>query len=182
MGTVYVNRTGSNINVYEATDFKTLIGTLYPNELFSLVRLDDSVGQGYCTIRFRNKYHLPATGIISAGRNDVNIAEANKLCKYAQFKKVINGITYYGFQMRRDEAVYNGGGAYVKQAVKGIKFLCKDSSTGDTHPDWKRFQYLETGVGTGVYTRVEGGENAYIDIGYNAGSTMTSNSSFIGSL
>lgn len=50
---------------------------------------------------------------------------------------------------------------YVKQAVKGIKFLCKDSYTGDTHPDWKRFQYLETGVGTNVYTQVEGKGNAW---------------------
>ena len=182
MGTVYVNTTSDKIPIYSSNQYTTQIGTLYPNEIFTLTHFFNEAYRGDCTIIFRNSSGLPDQGVIDSGPGDKYILQDKKICGYALFTKQYNGKTYYGFKLRRDEAVYDGSKNYLFTAKAGLRFLCKDSSSGDTDGKLKRFQLLETGIGTNNYYEVIEGDSAYIDIGYNAGSTMTTNASFIGSL
>lgn len=41
---------------------------------------------------------------------------------------------------------------------------------------------MEAAEGSGVYTEIIRGTNAFVDLGYDKGSTFTSNASLIGSL
>lgn len=182
MGTVYVNRTSDRIPIYSNNQYTTQIGTLYPNEIFTLTYFFNEAFRADCSIVFRNSSGLPDTGIIDAGPGEKYITQDKKICGCALFTYPYKGKTYYGFKLRRDEAVYDGSKNYLLTAKAGVRFLCLDSSSGDTDGKLKRFQLLETGVGTNNYYEVIEGRDAYIDIGYNAGSTMTTNASFIGSL
>lgn len=183
MGKVIVNRTGSIIPVYADNNFSVKSGSIYPNELFTLVSLFDEADIGICYIYFRNSAKVGVHGYISAGPGHKNIQPSNYVHNFAKFTKVMSGKTCYGFELLRSEELYNGSGKPLnKVAALGRKFLCEDSTSGATIHNLMRIQYLETNIGSNVYERLVTGGDAFIDVGYNAGSTMGHNASFIGSI
>ena len=66
MGTVYVNATSDKIPVYSSNQYTTQIGTLYPNEIFTVTHLFNEAYRGDCTIIFRNSSGLPDQGVIDS--------------------------------------------------------------------------------------------------------------------
>ena len=179
---VKVNRTGKIIPVYESTAYGApQIGSLYTNEVFSVANILDSMRALY-SIRFRNSAGQIKTGVIYSGDNDENVAANLNIHHYAKFTKVLNGKTYYGFEMRRSEEVYNGSAVYLKFVRQGLRVLMDSSKSGLSRPYWIRIRYVETNVGTGQYVEIKEGEYVYMDLGYDKGSTLTSNCSLIGSL
>lgn len=186
MGIVKVNRTSDKIKVYNSTALSTQIGTIYPNEVFTWVEeWNGTAGSGFPLQRicFRDSNgNVQKNGWISYEQTD-KCLETN-LTKLAKFQKVINGTTYYGFKMRRTEELYDGSGnklstsAYINRHI-----LCKSSTSGQSHTDWLAVYYIESGVGTNVYNKIMSGNSAaFVDMGYDKGSTLTSNFSLIGSI
>lgn len=179
---VKVNRTGKIIPVYESTALGApQIGSIYPNEVFTVETILDSERKMY-SIRFRNSAGQMTVGVIYAGDNDENVAENLNIHHYAKFTEEIEGKTYYGFEMRRYEEVYNGSAVYLRLIGQGLRVLTDSSKSGATRPHWIRIRYVETNVGTGKYVEVKPGQYVYMDLGYDKGSTFTSNCSLIGSL
>jgi len=159
------------------------IGTLYNNEVFTWTGSWNGNGWGYYvqSIAFRASDGTMKHGWITGAETD-KVFETN-ICSLANFTKVIDGVTYYGFKMRRNEELYNNKGEPLnKTAFKDRRILCKSSTAGATHHGWLSVIYLETGVGTDAYTEIVPGSNAFVDIGYDKGSTFNTNASLIGSL
>ena len=178
---VKVNRTGAKIPVYESVAYGApQIGTIYPNEVFSVANIANEELADY-TIRFRNSAGKVTLGVIYAGHNDENVSASLNLHKYAMFTKTLNGKTYYGFNLRRSKELYNGNASYIRTLNSGIRVLTEKSQCGVTHPEWMNISYYETSAGSGLYTLANGG-SAFLDVGFDKGSTFTSNCSLIGSM
>lgn len=187
MAIVKVNRSGKSHKVYLTNSLKAdeQIGTIYNNEMFTWVAPWNGNGWGYSAqmIRFRASDGTAKYGWISAAETD-KVLETN-ICALAMFTKVIGGTTYYGFKMRRDEELYDkeeGEPLTGKCAYKDRCILCESSTAGNKYPDRLSVIYLETGVGTGQYKPVSNMPNAFVDLGYDQGSTFDTNASLIGSL
>lgn len=179
---VKVNHTGKQIPVMESIAFKApQVGLIYPNELFSVGNIASEEMALY-SIRFRNSAGKIASGVIYSGNNDENVSNKLNIYNYALFTKVIDGKTYYGFKMRRSEELYDGNANKLSVvAPSGRCILCERSTCGVTHPEWLAAQYLETKIDSGTYYKPASG-TMFVDVGYDKGSTFTSNSSIRGSL
>ena len=117
---------------------------------------------------------------ISAKQTD-KILKTN-LCNLAMVTKVINGTSYYGFKMRRNEELYDRNGNSISSFTpKGRCILCKSSTAGQEHPEWWSVYYLESGKNTDLYIELVPDSNAFVDLGYDKGSTLNSDTSLIGS-
>ncbi|MDE7045703.1 MAG: hypothetical protein K2O97_11960 [Acetatifactor sp.] len=187
MAIVKVNRSGKSHKVYLTNALKAdeQIGTIYNNEMFTWVEPWNGNGWGYSAqlIWFRASDGTPKYGWISAAETD-KVLETN-ICSLAMFTETINGKTYYGFKMRRNEELYDRDTGELiegRRAYKDRCILCESSTAGQSHPGWLSVIFLETGVGTGKYDRIVDGTNAFVDIGYDQGSTFNTNASLIGSL
>ena len=185
MAIVKVNRSGKThkICLSNAMNADEQIGTLYNNEVFTWIEPWSGNGWGYAVqaIAFRASDGTIKKGWITGEETD-KVFE-NNICSLAQFTKVINGKTYYGFTMRRDEELYDRNGKRLsKTASKDLRILCESSTAGSSHNEWLSVIYLESGVGTGVYNEIVSGSNAFVDLGYDKGSMFNSNASLIGSL
>lgn len=185
MAIVKVNRLGAQHKIYESNAATTQIGTLYNNEMFTWIEeWSGSGASGFYiqAVMFRASDGKPKVGWIS-GRQTDKVFETN-ICTLANFIKVINQKTYYGFKMRRDEELYDRNANIIsnKKAYQGRRILCESSTAGNTHRDWLAVKYLETGVGTNSYAEIVSGQSAFVDLGYDQGSTFNTNCSLIGSL
>ena len=185
MSIVKVNRSGVSHKIYETNAMVKQIGTLYNNEVFTWTGEypgSSSTGHYVQGIAFRGSDGTQKGGWISGRQSDSVFA--TNICSLAKFTKVINGKTYYGFEMRRDEGLYDkSNGDYLgKIAPKGRHILCESSTGGYSFPGRLAVVYLETGVGTGKYAEIVEGTHAFVDIGYDQGSMFTSNCSLIGCL
>lgn len=184
MGIVKVNRTNRQVKIYEAVDATKQIGTLYPNEMFTWIEeWTGSAASDYYMQRicFRNKAGEPYWGWVALAQNE-NVLATN-ICALPYCKKVINGKTYYGFKMRRTEELYDGSANLIsKKAYAGRILLCESSTSGKVNTHWLACQYLETAVGSDRYAEIISGKDAFVDLGYDQGSTFTTNCSLIGSL
>lgn len=185
MSIVKVNRSGKSHSIFlsNALNANEQIGTLYDNEVFTWTGGWNGNGFGYYvqSIIFRGSDGTVKQGWISGKETD-KVFETN-ICSLAQFTKSINGKTYYGFKMRRNEELYdNKGNLLSKTAYKDRCILCESSTAGSSHSEWLSVIYLETGIGTDNYAEIVKGSNAFVDIGYDQGSLFNSSASLIGSL
>ncbi len=186
MGIVKVNRTGTAVSVYltNACNPSDVIGTIYHNEVFTWTgEWSGSSASGFYVqgIRFRNSSGIAASGWIP-GMQTAPIFSTNIAALRAK-TVTIGSETYYAFKMRRNANLYNNSGVYLgKIAYKDRYILTKGSTAGVTHPEWLSVWYLETGVGTNTYNQIVSGTNAFVDMGYNIGSTMGSDFTLIGSI
>lgn len=187
MAIVKVNRSGKSHKIYLTNSMKAdeQIGTLYNNEVFTWIAPWNGNGWGYSaqSIMFRASDGTAKIGWISAAETD-KVLETN-ICSLSMFTETIDGKTYYGFKMRRDEELYDKDTGNIlkgKCAYKDRCILCESSTAGSKHYEWLSVIFLETGVGTGKYDRIVEGTNAFVDLGYDKGSTFNTNASLIGSL
>mgnify|MGYP003308442258 CR=1 FL=1 len=187
MGIVKVNRTGQTANVYlsNACNSNEIIGTIYNNEVFTWREEWSGSGASEYSVQlitFRNSAGQKASGWI-AGAQSEPIFQTNLSALRAK-TVTLNGETYYAFKMRRDEELFDNQGNQLqnKKAYKDRYILTKGSTSGASNPHLLSVWYLETGVGTGVYSPIVSGTNAFVDLGYDKGSTMGSNFSLIGSI
>ena len=186
MGTVKVNRTGKKYNVYRTNGCTSdeIIGTIYNNEVFTWTgEWSGSGASGFYvqSIVFRNSDGKKAGGWISGKKTD-DIFKTDLASMKAKMVTV-NGKSYYAFKMRRNEELYNSEGKYLcRTAYKNRYILAEGSTSGKTHPEWLAVKYLETGVGTNEYDEIVTGGYAFVDLGYDKGSTMGSNFALIGSI
>lgn len=184
MAIVKVNRSGAKHKIYESNAATKEIGTLYNNEMFTWVEeWSGSSASGYYiqAIKFRGSDGKAKGGWI-AGAQTSKVFE-NNIASLANFTKVIDGKTYYGFKMRREEELYDREkNELYKKAYKDRKILCESSTAGKSEHGWLSVKYLETGIGTNEYTEIVSGDNAFVDLGYDKGSMFNSNCSLIGSL
>lgn len=85
--------------------------------------------------------------------------------------------------MRRTEELCDGKANLIsKKAYAGRIILCESSTSGAVNTHWLACQYLETSVGSGRYAEIISGKDAFVDLGYDQGSTFTINCSLIGCL
>lgn len=186
MSIVKVNRSGVNHKIYETNGALKQIGTLYNNEVFTWTQEwagSSSSGFYIQGIIFRGSDGKQKGGWVSGRQSDSVFA--TNICTLAKFTKVINGKTYYGFEMRRDEELYDNtpeAKSLNKVASKGRHILCESSTGGYQYPGRLAVVYLETGIATNKYEEIVKGTHAFVDIGYDQGSMFTSNSSLIGCL
>lgn len=185
MGIVKVNKTDKKISIFDAVGSTgNIIGTLYPNEVFTWINeWNGTEASGYPSqqILFRNSSGTISRGWIHIAQGEPGMDK--NICGLAKFTKIINGKTYYGFEMRRSEELYNTSARMLNiSAGAGMRILCESSTSGATHPEWLAVHYIETGKGTGEYRQVVPQSYGFVDIGYDKGSTFTSNCSLIGSL
>ena len=184
MGIVKVNRTGKSFKVYKsnAGPADVTVGTIYNNEVFTWTGKDEgaeSAGYYVQSICFRNKDGQKTSGWVMAAETDPQF-ETN-LSEMAAKKVTMNGQEYFAFKMFRDEELYyNDARPLGKKAYKGRYILSEGSTSGREHPEWLSVRYLETGEGTGEYDEIVPGTNAFVDLGYDQGSTMGYNFSLIG--
>ncbi len=184
MGIVKVNRSGRNYNVYASNEYGAeKIGTIYSNEVFTWRSAFPGNGEGgyYAwEIEFQSTKGYKERGIIYCLENEPVFTNITAVAK---FTKVINGVTYYAFKMRRNAQLFNGNGQYLeKDAMKDRHILCKSSTSGQTNGDYLQVFYLESGVGTGVYNEILPGTYAFVDMDYGSGTMMNSNFNLIGSI
>jgi len=99
-------------------------------------------------------------------------------CAYG--KEVISGKTYYIFKMRRQEEVYNGSAVKIGVVSKGTLVLTDGNISGQTRPHWLRVCYKRDSD-SGRWIQLNGG-SAFLDMGFDIGTLLTSTSSLIGSL
>ncbi len=184
MGIVKVNRTDTRINIYDDITFQRKIGTIYPNEVFTWISQAEgqaSVGYYAQNICFRNSAGKVSRGWIAYSQNDDELA--TNICELSLPKVTVNGESYFCFKMRRNEELYDGNANRLsKTAYMGRRILCKSSTSGAANTHWLAVYKLETGVGTGVYTDINSGNAGFVDMGYDQGSTFTTDFSLIGSL
>ncbi len=172
MSIVKVNRSGATHKIYETTAATKQIGTLYNNEMFTWIeQWPGSSASGYYMqkIAFRGSDGAIKNGCIAAAQTD-SVLSAN-ICSLASFTKVINGKTYYGFKMRRDEELYGRlGNKLAGKAYKGRNILCESSTGGQSNSGLLSVVYLETDVNSGKYNYIVSNSNAFVDLGYDEGS------------
>ncbi len=183
MSIVKVNRSGHNhmICLTDAMNPNEQIGTLYNNEVFTWVNASPGNGWGYSVhgIAFRASDGTMKHGWIS----ETNGVLDTNICSLAKFTKIVDGVTYYGFKLRRNEELYTSSGVPLSyQAQKDLHVLCRSSTGGSTMHNLLSVYYIETGVGTNLYKHIIYGNNAFIDIGYDKGSMFNSNASLIGNM
>ena len=183
MGIVKINRSGKTVNVYNTTSLDSIIGKIYPNEMFTWVEEDRAgaaVGYGKQRIMFRNSQGEATHGWLNVSQSDACLA--TNLCELPKFTETINGKTYYGFELRRLEHIYDGNANYLGFVEPGATILCDSSACGATHHDWLNIDFVEEEKGTGRHVAANPNGQCFIDLGYNFGSTFTTNCSLIGSL
>ena len=184
MSIVKVNRTGRSYGIYDTNAMTNRIGTLYNNEVFVWTgEWPGSSASGYYvqSICFRGSDGTIKRGWVGGEQSDPLFA--TNICSLANFTRVINGVTYYGFRMRRDEELYDrDGNILIRNAAQHKRILCASSTGGDRHPEWLSVVYLESGIGTGNFEEIVSGSNAFVDIGFDTASMFDSDCSLIGSL
>ena len=184
MGIVKVNRTNTRIPVYEGSNGSGKIGTIYPNEVFTWIEeWNGSAASGFYSQRicFRNSAGEVDWGWVLLSQNDDELA--TNICELPYSRVQDGGVNYYCFKMRRTEELYDGNAQPLnKKAYAGRRILCKSSTSGAVNTNWLAVYKLETAVGSGDYDFINGGNVAFVDMGYDQGSTFTSDFSLIGSL
>ena len=184
MGIVKVNRTGSSFSVYGTNACTNVIGTIYNNEVFTWVQeWSGSSASGFYVqdIVFRKSNGTFGHGWVPGMQTDPKFQTNITSLPYQTVTD--GGISYYAFKMRRDANLYDSSANNLGlKAYKDRRILCKTSTAGSSHPEWLSVYKLENGIGTGSYYNINGGSVAFVDMGYNIGSTMGSDFSLIGSI
>ena len=184
MGIVKVNRTGASFSVYETNACTNVIGTIYHNEVFTWVQeWSGSSASGFYVqwIKFRKSNGTVGYGWVPGTQTDPKFQTNITNLPYQTV--TVGGVSYYAFKMRRDANLYNSSGNSVGLiAYQNRRILCKTSTSGSSHPEWLTVYKLENGVGTGNYYDIVSGGVAFVDMGYNIGSTMGSDFTLIGSI
>lgn len=179
MAYVKINRSGAAVPIYESNALadSTRIGTLYNNEVYTFVEPWNGNGFGYSAmcILFRTSSGELKYGWIAA---EDGTPLMTNLTDRAKFTRVIDGTTYYGFTMRREEAIFSTSEGYLRSINAGNHILCKSSTAGQKHPGRLAVWYILTAGGS--LQRIVSGSYAFLDMSFDEGTMFNSNFCLIG--
>lgn len=87
----------------------------------------------------------------------------------------INGTKYITFKFRRTENVYKPNATLWGTVYTGARVACLNGDSGDTHPEWKKINYVEK-KSTGEWVKVSGSGYSYgfVNTGMEDGAMPTS--------
>lgn len=162
MSEFLINKSGSTIPVYNSTgSSKAQIGTLANREAFSLIGFE---GDFYAI------YFLSSSGM----KNGYLINPPNNACSdctaYPYGTVSINGTTYKTFKFRRSSTVYTAGATKWGTVASNCRVACSSALSGQSHPDWKAINYVESTNGTWVQVTGDGSQYGFVDTGLSVGS------------
>lgn len=160
-----VNKSGKKLPV-RATSSRTgtIIGYINPREAFAVDW--EQGGDGV----FNQILFLSSSGTLKIGHLiDPPDHGMDFVTTYPYSTTSISGNKYPVMILRKDCKVYKPNGSLWKTIPAGRKVVCKDSTTGDTHLDWKKIHYYQNDAG--VYASVcDSIGYGYLDTGLSKGS------------
>ena len=164
--TVYVNKTSSNVTVYQSNSLSsTVIGRITPNEVYVVYG-----GAGYWySIRFINSSGVFTSGYIYD--NTLPNAFFTYLTDYPYGRYSTSGYNYYTFRLRRSANVKNPSGTNIATLASGVLVCTLNNTVGQTYNDYKHIWGYVSGS-----TYYDYPSGAFVDMGITYGpfgSSMT---------
>lgn len=148
-----INKSGKTYNVVDGNDKR--IGSIGPNEAFGFDR-NNGGDFVFNHIKFRNGNGKLVWGYL----NNCNMLALEKCSDYPYGKVTINGTKYITFKFRRTENVYKADASLWGTVYSGARVACLNGDSGDSHPEWKKINYVEK-VSTGEWVKVSGAGCSY---------------------
>ena len=164
-----INKSGQNVPVYSDTNKSTQVGTIYNREAFGYDR--NWGGDDYfCHIIFRKSNGSLSYGFIIDPPNN-SIMDCTD---YPYGTVNIDGKQYKTFLMRSSRNVCTVGGTKWGAVGANCRVACISAMAGDSHPEWKGINYVESTKGGWV--KVTGDEASYgfVDPGLSVASGYSS--------
>jgi len=186
----WVNRSGSNIPVYEKTvssSFHTggltvggsQIGTIAPNGFYTLIPNDSFYITSYQII-FRNSSGAQATGFIETSpgytlgdyawvqyQEPYHFYNSNGTTLSASATESIGGTTYRIFTVEKAVTYRNPSGVSQGTLAVGTKLATTQSTAGQTYGGYMLFTKKK--VGAGSWTDLVTGGYGFVDLGLSLG-------------
>lgn len=164
-----VNKSGKAVPVYSDTDKSNQIGKINNREAFGYNR--NWGGDDYfCNIVFRNSSGSLSGGFIV----DPPTGCMSNCTDYPYGTEKINGTTYYTFKFRNSAKVYKASGNSWGSVAANCRVACLSSMAGDSHPEWKGINYVESSKGGWVEVSGDGYTYGFVDAGLSTGSSYSS--------
>lgn len=166
---IAINKSGSKRIIRSAINNNTVIGMLYPNELFGVDF--NAGGDGYYYyIVFRNSQGKKDYGVLVDP--PLSVLESAYQYKYRYGAVTIGDKQYHTFKMARTESVYLVNASYWGKVAKDCYVACRNSfpSSGDTHPYWLQIEYVQSITGGWIPVKGEGANYGFVNIGLEHGS------------
>lgn len=137
-----INKSGQTIPVYSDTQKTSQIGSIYNREAFGYD--NNWGGDGYfCHIIFRQANGSLAYGFIIDPPSNA-MADCTE---YPYGTEKIGNTEYKTFIMRRSMSVYDADGNPWGSVAANCRVACLTAMAGDSHPEWKGINYVESSKG-----------------------------------
>lgn len=175
----YVNRSATNIPIYSSADHSTQVGTIYPNEMYSVSPIPNHTAHMMAT--FRNSNNVKATGYIQreaweasdppawiAQQADFHLWNSNGSSLVASESVTMEGKTYKIFTIKHTLHFYIGG-TWTGDLAAGTRIAMDSSTVGQAHPDRINVDYVEDK--SGATPKWAAKSDFWVDLGFNIGST-----------
>lgn len=160
-----VNKSGKSLPVYSDTKKTKKVGTIGNREAFGYDR--NWGGDGvFCRIRFKNSESKLTTGFLI----DPPVNALVGCTDYPYGTKAISGTKYKTFLMRKSQPVYYKNGTRWGTVAANCRVACQTALSGDSHPEWKAINYVESTSGTWVRVDKDGAKYGYVNTGLTSGS------------
>lgn len=192
-----VNRSGSNIPVYEKTVSSQIhtggltaggsqVGVIYPNEFYTLIPNPENPPYtvNYITcyqIVFRDGNGVQRKGYIETSpgytlgayawaqyQEPYHYYNSNGSALTASQTETIDGTTYRIFTVKKAVTYRNPSGASQGSLAVGTKLATTQSTTGQTYNGYMLFSKKK--VGTGSWQNLVSGGYGFVDLGLSKGS------------
>lgn len=167
--TFCINKSGRNIPVYSDTNKTKQIGSIYNREAFGYNR-NWGGDNYYCNIVFLNSAGSLSYGFIidPPDNSTVNCTE------YPYGTVTINNTKYKTFKMRKLRNVYTAAGTKWGAVAANCRVACNNNISGNSHPDWKCIDYVESSKGGWVKVTGDGANYGFVDTGLSVASGYNS--------
>jgi hypothetical protein len=193
----WVNRSSSNIPVYEKTVSSQAhtggitaggaqIGTIYPNEFYTLIPNPENppFTVNYITsyqIIFRDGSGVQKTGYIEtspgytlgeygwvSSQEPYHYFNSNGSSLVSSATESISGVTYRIFTVQKAVTYRNSAGTSQGTLAVGTKLATDQSTTGQTYGGYMLFKKKK--VGSGAWQDLVSGGYGFVDLGLSQGS------------
>ena len=156
-----VNKSGVTIPVYSDRNGSTQIGTIANREAFGYNA--NWGGDGAINlIRFKSAAGPLRDGYILNPPNGA----MTECTDYPYGTVVINGETFFTFIMRRTSTVYRTDGTSWGSVAANRRVACRTAMAGDSYPEWKGINYVESTSGAWVQVTSYGNDKyGFVDTG-----------------
>lgn len=161
-----INKSGISVPVYSNPDrSSSQIGSILNREAFGYDR--NWGGDDYY---FRIIF-LASNGSLSEGfLIDPPLNALASCSDYPYGTATIGGKTYKTFIMRRTQPVYTAGGSRWGAVAANCRVAFLSDAAGDSHPDWKRIEQVESSKGGWVPIEADRATYGFVDTGLSVAS------------